>query len=274
MHLICYSGGHSSALVAIEVARKYGTANMVLLNHDIHVSVEHPDIKRFKLEVAAHLGLPVTYANHRGDDTPVVEDQFDVCVDAGAFKVGDGSELCTHRLKTRPFWQWLEQRTMPGWTTVYYGFDPNEMHRVQRRSSIMAAKGYATDFPLALWRERTIQSTEEIGIARPLTYGVFKHGNCVGCLKAGWQHWYVVWCTRPDIWERGKQAEDEIGYAIHHDRSGPVYLEDMEAEFTKMQAAGVEPTEQTHPATFWAKARKVVKIHVEQESQLPCECVI
>lgn len=35
-HIICYSGGHSSALVAIEVARKYGAGDVVLLNHDIH----------------------------------------------------------------------------------------------------------------------------------------------------------------------------------------------------------------------------------------------
>ena len=49
-HIICYSGGHSSALVAIEVYRRYG--DVVLLNHDIHPSVESQDIKRFKQEVA------------------------------------------------------------------------------------------------------------------------------------------------------------------------------------------------------------------------------
>ena len=45
-HIICYSGGHSSALVAIEVVRKYGKENVVLLNHDINPSVENEDIKR------------------------------------------------------------------------------------------------------------------------------------------------------------------------------------------------------------------------------------
>ena len=35
-HIVCYSGGHSSALVAVEVVRKFGKENVVLLNHDIN----------------------------------------------------------------------------------------------------------------------------------------------------------------------------------------------------------------------------------------------
>ena len=47
-HIVCYSGGHSSALVAIEVVRKFGKEDVVLLNHDINQSVESEDIKRLK----------------------------------------------------------------------------------------------------------------------------------------------------------------------------------------------------------------------------------
>lgn len=81
-HVVCHSGGHSSALVAVEVVRRYGK-NVVLVSHDLPFWTEHADIKRFKVEVAEALGLPVTYAN-RGN---VSEDQFDECVQAGAFKV-------------------------------------------------------------------------------------------------------------------------------------------------------------------------------------------
>lgn len=105
-----------------------------------------------------------------------------------------------------------------------------------------------------------------------MTYAIFKHGNCVGCLKAGWQHWYIVYCTRPDIWLKGKWAEDEIGYAIHHDETGPVYLEDMEPKFAIMRAAGVPYTEQIPYQRFWAKANKVVFIAQQYQEQLPCEC--
>lgn len=269
-HVCCYSGGHSSALVAIEVARRFGPANTVLVNHDIHFTVEDADIKRFKREVADYIGVPITYANYK--DLPAVNvDQFDVAVQNKAFKVGDGSELCTSRLKTEPFRKYLARAFPTKDCIAYYGFDPGETKRIQRRSGIMGAMGFRTDYPLALWTDRTISATEEVGIARPGTYSVFKHGNCVGCLKAGWQHWYIVYCTRPDIWLKAKWAEEEIGYAIHHDESGPVYLEDMEARFAEMQAAGVPATELVQPQTWWASARKVVKIH-QQNEQVPCDC--
>ena len=38
-HIICFSGGHSSAIVAIEVVRRFGKENTVLLNHDINYNV-------------------------------------------------------------------------------------------------------------------------------------------------------------------------------------------------------------------------------------------
>ena len=270
-HICCYSGGHTSALVAIEVVRKFGRENVTLVNHDLHFTVEDADIKRFKVEVADYLGLPITFANYK-DQPAVLVDQFDVCVKAQAFKVGDGSELCTSRLKTEPFRAWLADNATPKLCTVYYGFDPGETKRMQRRTGVMAAMGYRTDYPAALWAERTILATEEIGIARPATYGVFKHGNCVGCLKAGWQHWYVVYCTREDIWLKAKWAEEEIGYAIHHDESGPVYLDDMEERFATMKAAGVPATERTQPQTWWAQARKIVRIHEAAAASLPCDC--
>jgi hypothetical protein len=266
-HICCYSGGHSSALVAIEVARRFGPEDVILVNHDIHFSVEDPDIKRFKREVSEYLGIETTFVNYRNAEL----DQFDVCVNAQAFKVGDGHELCTSRLKTRPFMEWLASFD-PSECVIYYGFDANETARIQRRSGIMAAHGWRTDYPLALWADRTIHATEEVGILRPSTYGIFKHGNCVGCLKAGWQHWYIVYCHRPDIWLKAKWAEEEVGYAIHHDETGPVYLEDMEWRFAAMKAAGVEATENIPHQRFWAQARKVVKIHAQATTEMPCEC--
>ena len=268
-HVVCFSGGHSSALVAIEVVRRYGRNGVVLLNHDIHARSEDADVKRFKRDVAAYLGLPITYANHPQWDSM---DQFDVVRKARAFKVRNGAELCTSRLKTEPFMRWLAENAPPGSATAYYGFDANEPHRIQRRAGIMAAHGYETAYPLATW-PRTITSTREVGIDPPLTYGTFKHANCVGCLKAGWQHWFAVYATRPDVWQRAKDAEDDIGYTIHRDAS----LEEREAEFASMVAAGVTPTEHVPAPTFWSEARKRVRslpvLAEEGRAAIPCECV-
>jgi hypothetical protein len=271
-HIVCYSGGHSSALVAVEVVRKYGKENVILLNHDIHASVESEDIKRFKKEVADYLELEITYANHPDWDS---KDQFDVVREANAFKVGNGTALCTNRLKTAPFDKYLKEN-FPVETdgespcVIYYGFDANEPARILRRSSILGTKGYLTAFPLAHW-PRTIQSTKEIGIEPPNTYNQFKHANCIGCLKAGRQHWYIVYCTRPDLWEKAKSTEDAIGYSIIKD----IYLDELEPKFELMKKVGVVPTEHLHHKTFWKQVADQLKqsMSEEEKSEKPCECV-
>lgn len=63
----------------------------------------------------------------------------------------------------------------------------------------------------------------------------------------------------------------EIDYAIHHDESGPVYLEDMEPKFQAMKCAGIPATEHIPHQKFWTSATKVINISV-QPSLLPCEC--
>ena len=269
-HVVCFSGGHSSALVAVEVVRRYGRNGVVLLNHDINPRVEDADVKRFKREVADHLRVPITQADH----ARVGEwDQFDVVRHARAFKVRSGEELCTSRLKTEPFRRWLAANAPPGSCTVYYGFDAAETHRIRRRASILAAQGYETAYPLAHW-PRTIESTREIGVEPPLTYSTFKHANCTGCLKAGWQHWYAVYVTRPDVWARGVEAEEDIGYTIHRNAS----LAEREPEFAAMKRAGIEPTEHVAPGAFWAGARKAVRslpvLAEEERAAIPCECVL
>lgn len=272
--VICYSGGHSSAIVAIEVARKYPNDEVILVNHDINANVELADVKRFKREVAEYLNLPITYVNYKGiercEDIP---DQFDVSIKIKGFKFGNGTELCTYNLKTKPFYAWLKKNCDPKNTVIYYGFDANEMHRVQRRSSILAKDGWRTDFPIALWKDRTIQQTMQIGIARPAQYDTFKHANCLGCLKAGKQHWYVVYCVRRDIWEKAKQTEDQLDHSIIKG----VYLEELEEHFEEMRRAGVPANEHINANTFWSQVKKSNLggfDFSEELSTKPCECVL
>jgi hypothetical protein len=202
------------------------------------------------------------------------KDQFDVCREVGGFKFGTGQILCTNRIKTVPFDKYLKEN-FPAKdgsceeVIIYYGFDMSEKEkgRAQRRSSILGMRGYKTDYPLILWN-RTIENTIEIGIEPPGTYGIFKHANCVGCLKAGKQHWYIVYCNHPDIWQKAKDTENEIGHSIKQNE----YLEDMEPMFEKMKRNEVPATEHISSANFW----KLAKMHGKQLSfdDLPCECVL
>jgi hypothetical protein len=246
------------------MASIHGAENLILLNHDINGHVEQACTKKLKQDVADYLGLEVTYANHRNWDkaTPI-----SVCVDAGAWKIGSGHILCTNRLKTDPFKKWMKEND-PKCENVYvYGMDLDEPSRITRRSQIMGSMGYKTAFPMT-YDETDIVRLKSIGIDAGSVYKTFNHSNCVGCLKAGWQHWYIVYCTRRDIWNEAKAGEDEIGYAIHKDKDGPVYLEDKEELFDLMIAAGVVPTEKIKPQTFWAQARKAVKQHAKEMAEL------
>lgn len=280
-HIVCYSGGHDSGVVGVEVSRRFGKENTILLNHDIHESVEDADIKRFKQEVADYLEIPITFANMLGVEHM---DQFDVCMREGGFKFGNGYAACTRIMKTEPFHAYLAEEfpTSEGVTRedvkVYYGYGTTtkERERIVRRTGVLGNMGYRTDYPVALWRERTIWKIEEVGIQRPLTYSVRTHGNCWGCLKGGKQHWYVTYVHRPDVFAKGKLAEEVIGYSILKG----VYLEELEEEFAFLHAAGVAATEHMAPAKFWAQAnrilgrRQILKMAFDEADLLPCECVI
>ncbi len=273
-HIVCFSGGESSAIVAEAVVRRYGKASVTLLNHDINPNVEDADVKRFKAEVAAALGLPITYANYKNLPAAELPDQFDISIEAKAFKnPGTGDALCTHRAKTKPFDAYLAAHHPPGTATLYYGFDDDEQHRIARRRMILSAKGYACCFPLAEWHD-TLESIAEIGINPPLGYSTYKHANCAGCLKGGMQHWYVTYCHRPDIYAKASGTEQRLGYSILADARGgekkPLFLADVAEVFARMRCAGVPDTEHYPEHKF----KRYLKQYRLPEISLfaPCEC--
>lgn len=270
-YIVCFSGGHSSALCAIECVRKFGKENVILLNHDLSEEVEDKDIKRFKNKVSAYLGIDITYANMDGWETKT---PLRVCKEIGGFKFGSGAVLCTYNLKTKPFHKWLkdnypvEKGQVREDIILIYGFDKKETNRIQRRIGVMINQGYKCDFPLAFW-ERTLDNTEEIGIKRPNVYDLFRHANCKGCLKAGKQQWYLTYCLYPDLWKEAVETEKEIGYSILKDD----FLEDLEPKFAQMKCKGIVPSEKVTPQKFWREVEKSLPME-GQLSMLPCECSI
>lgn len=183
---------------------------------------------------------------------------------------------------------------------IYYGFDDNEFKRVDRRKTILNDKGYDSDFPIALWGEgkfkmlkswyesneinfesicltegfedkssykRTIDKIEEIGIIKPNTYSTFKHANCIGCLKAGKQHWYVVYCVDYEVFQMGKDAEEIIGFSF-----GKEFLKDIEPKFKRMKEAGIPANENIPSHIFWKSANRYLK--QTTQDLFPCECFV
>ncbi|NHZ84395.1 MAG: hypothetical protein GWP19_00760 [Planctomycetia bacterium] len=256
-HIICYSNGVQSASVAVAVVEKYGKDNCILLNHAINPGYEPVSVTNFGLDIAKYLKMKITYANHKDiSDISKIPNQFDVCVDAKSFVNPKNRQiLCTNRLKTAPFMKWLERNDYNNTNSViYYGFTIDETKREERRESIMCSMGYETAYPLI---RMGISSDyyKKTGIPTPEHYKIFKHGNCYGCLKAGKQHWYIIYCLYKDKYFEGVDAEKKIGYSIHK----KYYLKDFIPEFKQMIKMAVEPTEHVKSQTFWANTRRLLK---------------
>lgn len=264
-YVVCFSGGHSSALCAIYCVSKFGKENVILLNHDILDEIyEHKDIKRFKNEVANYLGLTITYANSH------YSSPYDVVSDIGCFvNIHNRQALCTYYLKTKPFYDWLDINCSHNKDdyVIVYGFDKQEVTRINRRVGVMALAGYKCYFPM-LENDLSITDTEQIGVKKPVTYKIFKHANCIGCLKAGKQHWYLVYCLYPKIFEQFKKLEIEIGSSIIKDN----FLRELEKIFYDMKyKKNICPNENDNSQSFWARVNLTLP---EQIGMLPCDCAL
>jgi len=281
-HIVCYSGGVSSALVGAMVMKKFGRLNTIWLNHQVHA--EPKDVARFEEEFAAYHHMPITTANASWDKYPGLTPASVIREEkAFAFRHAGGENvLCTTKLKTDPFHKWLKENYEEG-DIIYYGFDANETARIQRRSTILGAQGYKSDYPLALWPDPlTPAYLDQIGIKPPMQYKVFKHANCRGCIKGGQQHWLCVYVHDRKTYDEFAQLEEEIGHTILRDKS----LDDLRPYFDSIVKTGIEVTEHIPSAEFWATVKSELKRKAEYKTSLasfmgateeetkPCECLI
>ena len=257
-YVVCFSGGHSSALAAVETIIRHGRENTILLNHDISSKVEDEDVKRFKKEVADYLKVPILYVNRENfqTDTPL-----SLCRQKKMLHFGRGNSICTYYLKTEPFYRWLTENypvrkgEMSEEITLVYGFDVSEPHRIIRRREYLLRQGYFSEYPLAEGK-RELEDIRDIGICLPKTYDVTKHANCKGCLKAGKQHWYMVYCLWPDIFEEAVYTEAVVGYSIIRG----YFLYELEPLFSAMKAEGIRPSDNECSAFFWARVRQKLRL--------------
>jgi len=204
IHAVKFSGGAASAVVAGIVAKKY-PRETILLFHD--TKTEPEDNNRFRAEVAARIGLPITDVSDGRDIWQLFEDTNML----GCQRLS----RCSGDLKQKLGDAWI-RKNLP--CTVYFGFTPDEQDRADRITVKMEMIGAGVGFPLidlGISKEECLrQITNCWKIALPKMYEWAEHANCVPCIKGGLAYWGMVYKHARYAWDRAVAAEKKHGQQI------------------------------------------------------------
>ena len=78
-------------------------------------------------------------------------------------------------------------------------------------------------------KEDVLAMIERADIELPVMYKLgYEHNNCVGCVKGGMGYWNKIRVDFPNEFNAYAKLERERGYTILKDRSGPIYLDELD----------------------------------------------
>jgi len=220
-YVVMYSGGVGSWAAAKRLRETVSATDMTLLFAD--TNFEDADLYRFLHEGAANLGLTVTRIADGRTPWEVMRDNRYI----GSPRV----DVCSRVLKRKLLDKWQKENCDPADTTLVFGIDWTESHRLERLVARFGEKGWRVaaplcDPPYTTKRDHLALLSDE-GISPPSLYSKgFPHNNCKGaCVKAGQAQWELLLRTDPDTyaeveaWENGMR--EMLGdYSILRDRRG------------------------------------------------------
>jgi hypothetical protein len=205
-HIVAFSGGAASAIVASLVKKQY-PHDTILLYHATKTEPEDND--RFRREVSAFLHTPITEDSDGRDIWQVFDDEQYI----------NGQFVPCSRLLKRERSLAFCQRNMPA--TVYLGFSVEEGDRAQRTFARYAQYGIETRFPLIEQRIAKDECLYRVqscwGIRLPEMYDWAEHANCIPCIKGGMAYWGIIAIKYPEIFLKASQYEEKFGHHILHD---------------------------------------------------------
>ncbi|NTU67994.1 MAG: phosphoadenosine phosphosulfate reductase family protein [Chlorobiaceae bacterium] len=209
-HVVKFSGGAASAVVAKLVIDEIGHDDVILLYSD--TKSEHPDADRFRAQICDFLKHEMTVVADGRDLWELIDDNHTL--------PGQFMPFCTQLLKQRPSDRFL--KALGEDFISYLGFSIDEIRRAQRSDARAAANGERVAFPLINAGlssddcKRIIR--DEWGICLPEPYKYLKHNNCIPCFKAGAKgYWAAIAKHYPEQFERACQAEEKWNYTVFRD---------------------------------------------------------
>jgi hypothetical protein len=216
LHIVQFSGGAASALVAKMVANEYGKDNTILLFHD--TKAEHDDAYRFRKQVSEYIGVPITEVSDGRSLWELIDDEN--CLPSNFIP------FCTRILKFEQGEKYLKQ-FKPNDYILYNGFGPDEWRRVQKATARAESMGRTVKSPLF---EKGIANAKDIiknqwKICLPEPYRHLSHNNCIPCFKGGVGQFHKVWKYYPERFQKAVEKEKQIGHTVFKDASLEQYSE-------------------------------------------------
>ncbi len=231
-HIVMFSGGAASSVVAKMVADKY--PNDTILLHTPS-GAEHPDADRFREQVAKFIGLPITVESAKKTLWELVETR--------KYIPNNNLPFCTTELKLIPKDRFLKRLEKQGIDFIQYlGLGVDEWRRIQKVWARNQLDGRKVEFPLMDHKltgadcQKIIR--EEWKICLPQPYMYLSHNNCIPCYKGGQAHWYKVWKYYPDQFIRASTAERRCSNTVFNGFSLDELAEKWASEPDQMDLFG------------------------------------
>lgn len=197
MKVSWFSAGVSSA-----VATKLAKPDVIIYNH---IDDQHPDTLRFIADCEKWFGQKVLITNSPYRNVE------NACRAASAITMWNFTP-CTKFLKIRERKLW--EQANPGRHTYVWGFDADEVKRIEGRKAAMPE--YDHEFPLiSLSKGDCHAILKDAGIARPAMYDMgYPNNNCVGCIRGYRGYWNKIREDFPAVFASRAKLERLIGHSI------------------------------------------------------------
>lgn len=203
-HIISFSGGAASFATAVEVIERHGKENVVLVFCD--TLIEDEDLYRFIDEAAEKLEVPLIKLCKGETPWEVFKRK--------KYQGNTRTAHCTVELKGKMFARWLYANHRADSCTIYFGFDWNELHRLE------TARGnwhpFKCEAPLSnppfVSRQQIFNTLDDYDIEVPRLYKMgFTHNNCGGfCVKAGQGHFANLLNKMPERYAEHEDKQEQL----------------------------------------------------------------
>ena len=205
LHIIGFSGGLASAVVAKIIIDKFGSNNTILLFHD--TKTEPEDNCRFRLEISNYLGVPIT-------DNSDGRNIWEVFIDEGMLCNGRNT-MCSRILKQERSMRFMLSHQP---AILYIGFTCEEWRRAQYMFARYSAKNVEVKFPLIeqkITKDECRHRVENCWkIKPPQMYKWANHANCIPCVKGKKAYWGLIYMYEKQAWDKAVATEKAFGHTI------------------------------------------------------------